>query len=262
MGWVKKNFEVIGSIASIIGVILFFYPNSCDKISNINSNVFKGSDNNKVNQISQLEDEREDYYQNSNKFVNSSGNNVDQSINIYKDGVIPIDERFEDSDFDRYLNVGFGFGISYPIIWKSSEAPSLDGITITNPKNENVYIKAWGSYFCNFCSNYCDDDCTCDINDPNIIPENGELIVVKEYLWIREDNGEITTIESSVDAIREENNDGSNKFIMISTINFDRAIAVLCSAPKNDYHKYENIFLKVISSIKIHGEYGMTISDE
>lgn len=242
-----KWLGIIGSIASIIGLLLFFWPSNTDPGSG-NSNTFKDSDNNQVTQ--QLEaNENTGPISNTNAFNNSSGNVVDQSVNIYENQTVPVDRRFEDKDFDRHLNGRFGFGISYPKTWRKTTPVNGDGVTLTNPRDENIQILAWGSLFCMVCGSV--EECVCDPFDVPLrtgdwVEVNGDFIV--------EEKGRDITYKQSINAVRNTTiEDGVKKeAVYTSLLNNGRSIGVSCMAPVEKYADYEDLFLKVISSLHVH----------
>jgi hypothetical protein len=153
--------------------------------------------------------------------------------------------NLSDADLMEDYNARFGFTYLYPKTWNRSYLPvNGDGTSYTDPKNENVEVRASGSLIV-LPENR--PDLICKSNEPDCTPSGRNVFLQKK-------DG-TKQIYYKIDGVRRREevvlSGKGYTVISITTIYKESVISISCQAPSDTYENYEDLCNRLVASLSI-----------
>lgn len=161
-----------------------------------------------------------------------------------------IKKLIDSLELVEFNNDRFNYSFLAPKVWDRGDPVNNDGYSLVNPKNQNVQIIVYGSYFI---SNMIKEIGYNENKNRKFKLIQNNYSGLNAYEYMNDDNKILKKIdiEGERQIIQFKRGRDKMKALLFSTEYRGKRITIQCECPKNSYDLYEDLFYTIGKSLKI-----------
>lgn len=172
---------------------------------------------------------------------------------LIKSKNVNLKKWIDSLELTEFIVDRFNYTFFAPKIWDRQDPANNDGYTLINPKNKNVRVLVWGSYFTSKMLEEIGYDENAN-NTVTVIQSTFSGLNAYEYI---DDSIGVNLIKVDIEGTRKiiqfKRDKSKIRALFFITEHNGRKITIQCECPKQLYDLYEDLFYKIGKSIKIFG---------